>query len=135
MLTLNLLLHPPVFVVTRLVLRRHVRVPLRRRVQRVVDVLDFGPNGVLVGRGRMSLKHGVLPPQRRALIGQGRGVLVRAHGRAEQLVVVRVQHVRVPVLGRAEAGVGRRRGVEEVQVRAQVVGGLVAPGVHGGGRV
>lgn len=135
MLALDLVLHPAILVIAGVVLGRHIGVPLRRRAQRVVDVFDFGANRVLVSGGGMRLKHGVFPPQRRALIGQRRGVLVRAHRRPEQLIVVRVQHVGVAVLGRAEAGVRRRGGVQQVEVRPQVVGRLVAPRVHGRGRV
>lgn len=54
------------------------------------------------------------------------------HRRSEQLTVVRVQHVRIPVLRRPKRGVWSRRGVQKVKMGADVVAGLVAPGVNRG---
>lgn len=87
----------------------------------------------------MRLQHGILAPQRRrTLIGQWRGIFMRAHRRAKQLTIMRIQHVRVAVLGRSEIRVGhRRRGggrrgrIQQIQMRTQIVRGLIAPRIDG----
>lgn len=80
----------------------------------------------------MRLQHRILPRQRRTLIRQRCSVFVRAHRPAEQLTIVRVQHVGVTVLRRSEIRIRRRRGIQQIQV-AEIVGGLVTrPGIHRG---
>lgn len=133
MLILNFF-HSSIFMIIRIILWRHIRIPLRRRIQRMINIFNFGTNRVIISRRRMSLQHRILPSKWRTLIGQRWRVLMRAHRRPKQLTIVRIQHVGVAVLGRPEVRIRRWRRVEQVEVWPQIIGGLVTPGVHRCGR-